>query len=144
MKSRGPRPSRPATYWVSIRYAVRSRSLSVAMVRSPGGLSITTISSSSYTRRSAAGKGGGGGAPNSTRSSALTSSSPRRTTSPLTRTRPSASHCLRPRREDRKSTRLNSSHVKISYAVFCLKNKKKKKNNIYLKKKKKKKKQKKK
>src|SRR5690606_39981729 len=29
---------------------------------------------------------------------------------------------------DRKSTRLNSSHVKISYAVFCVK-KKKKKNN---------------
>src|SRR5690606_40386714 len=33
-----------------------------------------------------------------------------------------------PLRIDRKSTRLNSSHVKISYAVFCLK-KKKKKNN---------------
>src|SRR5690606_29465302 len=31
---------------------------------------------------------------------------------------------------DRKSTRLNSSHVKISYAVFCLK-KKKEKINIY-------------
>src|SRR5690554_7606991 len=30
--------------------------------------------------------------------------------------------------EDRKSTRLNSSHVRISYAVFCLK--KKKRNNI--------------
>src|SRR5690606_39605470 len=30
---------------------------------------------------------------------------------------------------DRKSTRLNSSHVKISYAVFCLKKKKKKKVN---------------
>src|SRR5690349_22376920 len=30
--------------------------------------------------------------------------------------------------EDRKSTRLNSSHVEISYAVFCLKKKKKKKN----------------
>src|SRR5579883_2672637 len=29
---------------------------------------------------------------------------------------------------DRKSTRLNSSHVKISYAVFCLKKKKK---NLY-------------
>src|SRR5207302_8959259 len=29
------------------------------------------------------------------------------------------------RRLDRKSTRLNSSHVKISYAVFCLKKKKK-------------------
>src|SRR5438874_4003253 len=30
---------------------------------------------------------------------------------------------------DRKSTRLNSSHVEISYAVFCLKKKKKKKIN---------------
>src|SRR5437667_2731402 len=30
---------------------------------------------------------------------------------------------------DRKSTRLNSSHITISYAVFCLKKKKKKKNN---------------
>src|SRR5262245_64288546 len=29
-------------------------------------------------------------------------------------------------REDRKSTRLNSSHLGISYAVFCLKKKKKK------------------
>src|SRR5437870_12029884 len=28
--------------------------------------------------------------------------------------------------QDRKSTRLNSSHVAISYAVFCLKKKKKK------------------
>src|SRR5690242_21438294 len=27
------------------------------------------------------------------------------------------------RREDRKSTRLNSSHMSISYAVFCLKKK---------------------
>src|SRR5437773_3804503 len=40
---------------------------------------------------------------------------------------------LRPRtdrrkpRRDRKSTRLNSSHITISYAVFCLKKKKKKK-----------------
>src|SRR5690606_42074082 len=31
---------------------------------------------------------------------------------------------LDPRDQDRKSTRLNSSHVKISYAVFCLKKKK--------------------
>src|SRR5699024_12209895 len=31
--------------------------------------------------------------------------------------------------EDRKSTRLNSSHVSISYAVFCLKKKKKTKSN---------------
>src|SRR5689334_23950641 len=32
-------------------------------------------------------------------------------------------------RPDRKSTRLNSSHSSISYAVFCLKKKKKKKKN---------------
>src|SRR5436305_12014496 len=30
---------------------------------------------------------------------------------------------------DRKSTRLNSSHVRISYAVFCLKKKKKQNNH---------------
>src|SRR5438309_2973595 len=32
---------------------------------------------------------------------------------------------------DRKSTRLNSSHSSISYAVFCLKKKKKKKKDLY-------------
>src|SRR5438270_9419234 len=32
--------------------------------------------------------------------------------------------------QDRKSTRLNSSHSQISYAVFCLKKKKKKKTKI--------------
>src|SRR5436305_9527509 len=32
---------------------------------------------------------------------------------------------VRQTRQDRKSTRLNSSHVRISYAVFCLKKKKK-------------------
>src|SRR5262245_63082867 len=32
-------------------------------------------------------------------------------------------------RGDRKSTRLNSSHLGISYAVFCLKKKKKRQNN---------------
>src|SRR5437899_8001459 len=31
--------------------------------------------------------------------------------------------------QDRKSTRLNSSHLGISYAVFCLKKKKKKRTN---------------
>src|SRR3712207_7372021 len=30
---------------------------------------------------------------------------------------------VRPRMQDRKSTRLNSSHANISYAVFCLKKK---------------------
>src|SRR5207253_4754843 len=39
-------------------------------------------------------------------------------TYPLQRTR-------RVKQQDRKSTRLNSSHVAISYAVFCLKKKKK-------------------
>src|SRR5690348_17538390 len=35
-------------------------------------------------------------------------------------------HAVGPFDEDRKSTRLNSSHPSISYAVFCLKKKKKK------------------
>src|SRR2546427_2322226 len=35
-------------------------------------------------------------------------------------------HLVRQLAEDRKSTRLNSSHSQISYAVFCLKKKKKK------------------
>src|SRR5271157_6457384 len=38
--------------------------------------------------------------------------------------------------KDRKSTRLNSSHVRISYAVFCLKKKKKNTKTLKLKKKK--------
>src|SRR5690625_5591502 len=33
-------------------------------------------------------------------------------------------HSASPSMGDRKSTRLNSSHVAISYAVFCLKNRK--------------------
>src|SRR6266852_8318470 len=37
---------------------------------------------------------------------------------------------LRGRAQDRKSTRLNSSHGSISYAVFCLKKKKKKHNEM--------------
>src|SRR5438477_5710151 len=38
-----------------------------------------------------------------------------------------AAMCLQRTPTDRKSTRLNSSHMSISYAVFCLKKKKKKK-----------------
>src|SRR3989442_11208679 len=37
--------------------------------------------------------------------------------------------CRDEMKRDRKSTRLNSSHVRISYAVFCLKKKKKKQTN---------------
>src|SRR5690349_22840946 len=36
---------------------------------------------------------------------------------------PNFRHAQRPELQDRKSTRLNSSHVEISYAVFCLKKK---------------------
>src|SRR3989475_6463096 len=36
----------------------------------------------------------------------------------------------RSERPDRKSTRLNSSHSQISYAVFCLKKKNTRKNNV--------------
>src|SRR5437660_9124382 len=51
--------------------------------------------------------------------------SPRRAARPgRGRSSPAPDH---PRGRDRKSTRLNSSHVAISYAVFCLKKKKKKK-----------------
>src|SRR5438876_4946526 len=43
----------------------------------------------------------------------------------LRRNRPRVSYCtLSTPRADRKSTRLNSSHPSISYAVFCLKKKK--------------------
>src|SRR3712207_9312045 len=38
-------------------------------------------------------------------------------------------HRARTRPGDRKSTRLNSSHANISYAVFCLKKKKNKKSS---------------
>src|SRR2546430_16728790 len=44
-------------------------------------------------------------------------------TKALTRKRPMPGGAI-----DRKSTRLNSSHSQISYAVFCLKKKKKKQN----------------
>src|SRR2546426_1740151 len=37
----------------------------------------------------------------------------------------------RKRKKDRKSTRLNSSHLVISYAVFCLKKKKKAINTLF-------------
>src|SRR5437588_7207895 len=41
--------------------------------------------------------------------------------------------CLPPRKlRDRKSTRLNSSHTVISYAVFCLKKKNKQQKNIHI------------
>src|SRR5690606_41888610 len=63
------------------------------------------------------------------------------TPSPLPTTRPPTRPPPRPlprsaaprssRCTDRKSTRLNSSHVKISYAVFCLKKKKKKEHMKY-------------
>src|SRR5690606_40564360 len=46
------------------------------------------------------------------------------TTLPDGQNLPSLAPMLREVTPDRKSTRLNSSHVKISYAVFCLKKKK--------------------
>src|SRR6266496_5510678 len=57
-------------------------------------------------------------------------------TSATSRWKPWRPSALAPER-DRKSTRLNSSHVEISYAVFCLKKKKKNQEEILLKKKKK-------
>src|SRR5437773_8608173 len=40
--------------------------------------------------------------------------------------------CSRSHMRDRKSTRLNSSHITISYAVFCLKKKKSSRNSTGL------------
>src|SRR6266540_4524135 len=72
---------------------------------------------------------------------------PRSTLFPYTTLFRSATRCQRtcgvrtpapaPQPGDRKSTRLNSSHITISYAVFCLKKKKKKKKKKEQKKKKK-------
>src|SRR2546426_6587783 len=42
---------------------------------------------------------------------------------------PHFAYVLRSQERDRKSTRLNSSHLVISYAVFCLKKKKTETNN---------------
>src|SRR5690606_42128420 len=72
----------------------------------------------------------GGDAPRDERSARLHRRDPRRGGHP--RDRMDADRCNplgldraldREERVDRKSTRLNSSHVKISYAVFCLKKK---------------------
>src|SRR5204862_7520379 len=58
------------------------------------------------------------------------SAGPMRSSATASRTQSRASVTLpsavRKKRADRKSTRLNSSHVEISYAVFCLKKKKRK------------------
>src|SRR5436305_8919394 len=56
------------------------------------------------------------------RSQAPAASSPTSTAAFRKGSRPAATST---RSTDRKSTRLNSSHVRISYAVFCLKKKKK-------------------
>src|SRR5436309_6019591 len=59
--------------------------------------------------------------------SASRRSSPRRRSTPSPPPpRPACARKFSGSSGDRKSTRLNSSHVKISYAVFCLKKKKKK------------------
>src|SRR4051794_41707306 len=44
---------------------------------------------------------------------------------PVPAREPASPDALLPQVQDRKSTRLNSSHPSISYAVFCLKKKKK-------------------
>src|SRR5690606_39919677 len=46
------------------------------------------------------------------------------------RGKPDVTPQMRAEMIDRKSTRLNSSHVKISYAVFCLKKKKRRKRRL--------------
>src|SRR5690349_23661436 len=57
---------------------------------------------------------------------------PRARARPRARGSPPQRQAPVPRAADRKSTRLNSSHVEISYAVFCLKKKKNNTNTILL------------
>src|SRR5690625_1568634 len=100
-----------------IRKRSRSRSPRLRPIRT---WSIRSPSSPMTTRR---------GSSRPDHSTAIPPSSPRRTRPP-TRTPPGSSPAAhkhrspamspRPPRLDRKSTRLNSSHVAISYAVFCL------------------------
>src|SRR2546426_7700884 len=68
--------------------------------------------------------------PISTASRRITTTSPtsRRSASSCRRRMPSPARVPAPDAKDRKSTRLNSSHLVISYAVFCLK----KKSNLHL------------
>src|SRR5690606_39345498 len=61
-----------------------------------------------------------GASTSATSTATCTRSSSSPSSSACTSSSQSSSSC-----RDRKSTRLNSSHVKISYAVFCLKKKKK-------------------
>src|SRR6266496_3234701 len=75
-------------------------------------LSGTTVTCTICSSRSTSNRTGLPGLLHTARSTALQD----RSVSPLARTS-----------KDRKSTRLNSSHVEISYAVFCLKKKKKNK-----------------
>src|SRR5437899_9440972 len=56
--------------------------------------------------------------------------SPPPRSAPASRDRRCGRAGARPPAADRKSTRLNSSHLGISYAVFCLKKKKKEKNQV--------------
>src|SRR5580700_9324467 len=71
--------------------------------------------------------------------SKICGTSRRRSKSALCRTTSASKVCRRESSSrDRKSTRLNSSHVEISYAVFCLKKKKKQKTQPHALKKKKK------
>src|SRR5688572_31314634 len=60
----------------------------------------------------------------------LSSSEGRTQGVPTTHPAPESAREAPAKATDRKSTRLNSSHSQISYAVFCLKKKKKKKYNI--------------
>src|SRR5699024_11942340 len=58
-------------------------------------------------------------------------SRPKHTDAAMTSLPPPAGPACPPGCADRKSTRLNSSHVSISYAVFCMK-KKKNRHLVYL------------
>src|SRR5690606_41417806 len=89
--------------------------------------SFPTRRSSDLHRRAAAGQPGGQGAAGDRGAAAAVAAVPGQgqdAVQPQGGTRMSIAMRAPGAGKDRKSTRLNSSHVKISYAVFCLKKKK--------------------
>src|SRR3712207_7184182 len=90
----------------------------------------TLFRSTTLTREPSGSRASASGAASSTRrpAGASTRSMTSRSCASEAKATPAASS--KPR--DRKSTRLNSSHANISYAVFCLKKKKKKKHHYDL------------
>src|SRR2546422_456045 len=152
LRRRGQRFALGGGLAISVRGEVRAtRGVDLAVAREQGGPAIgMTLSGSCRSIRASTSPSSGNASRRSrpvvspgtrtcrrsstpsSRSGMLWPETPRLATAPQ-RGATKASHKVRRRRAtcvDRKSTRLNSSHGYISYAVFCLKKKKKKHHSV--------------